>query len=84
MNDEQPKGRWLAQVKGWSSYGQGFEVTVVREDNTHGRESWGWIGAHKVLVMEGKTTKSAWRHLEAPLRKYAEEQAAKFNREEGR
>lgn len=84
MKDDQAKGRWLAQVKGWSSYGQGFEVTVVREDNEHGRRSWGWIGPHKVLVMGGNTTKSAWRALEAPLRKYAEDLAAKFNREEGR
>jgi hypothetical protein len=41
-------GRWIVEVKG--SRERNFEISIVREDNAHGRASYGWFGAAKLLV----------------------------------
>lgn len=42
-------GKWIPQVLG-DPDGDNWEISVVREDNTHGRKSWGWFGKNKFLV----------------------------------
>ena len=41
--------KWLVQVKG-KRCSRAWEISVVRADNTLGRESWGWIDDGKLLV----------------------------------
>lgn len=41
--------KWLVQVKG-DPNGARWEISVVREDNDHGRASWGWFDQNKLLV----------------------------------
>lgn len=43
------RGKWIPQVKG-DPNGRSWEISVVREDNRHGRISWGWFDAGKLLV----------------------------------
>ena len=40
---------WLVQVRG-NVNGGAWEISVVREDNAHGRASWGWFDDRKLLV----------------------------------
>lgn len=42
-------GKWLAQVFG-DPETDSFEISVVREDNEQGRNSWGWFNDAKMLV----------------------------------
>jgi hypothetical protein len=42
-------GKWIVVVKGNRERG-GFEISIVRENNEHGRKSYGWFGADKLLV----------------------------------
>lgn len=41
--------KWIAQVFGDPS-SESFEISVVREDNEHGRKSWGWFDERKLLI----------------------------------
>jgi hypothetical protein len=43
--------KWLVQVFG-ERCGQAWEISVVREDNSHGRKSWGWFDESKLLVSD--------------------------------
>ena len=43
------KGKWLVQALGNRERGS-FEISLVREDNRHGRKSWGWFDANKLLI----------------------------------
>lgn len=43
------KGRWLLQIKG-DVNSDSWEISVVREDNIHGKLSWGWFDENKLLV----------------------------------
>ena len=48
--------KWSVQTKFEREWGkQGYnswEITVIREDNTHGRSSWGWYDGRKLLISE--------------------------------
>ena len=48
------RGKWLVQVFGRRESGR-FEISIVRERNQHGRKSWGWFGADKLLVTHSGT-----------------------------
>ncbi len=41
--------KWLVDVKG-DVNSESWEVAIVREDNVHGRRSWGWFDQNKLLV----------------------------------
>ena len=43
------ENKWLAQVFG-DPNGTAWEISVVRENNKHGRKSWGWFDSEKLLV----------------------------------
>lgn len=58
------KGQWLVQVFGRRG-DSSFEISIVRENNHHGRKSWGWFDANKLLVCHSGTsrvmlTESIW------------------------
>jgi len=41
--------KWIPQIFG-DPNGQAWEISVVLEDNEHGRKSWGWFGEDKILI----------------------------------
>ena len=40
---------WKVQIKG-ERCSDGWEISVIREDNKHGQRSWGWFDDTKLLV----------------------------------
>ena len=40
---------WKVQIKGRRGSGS-WEISVIRKDNKHGQESWGWFDKNKLLV----------------------------------
>jgi len=43
------KAKWVVNVKGnWGN--KSFEISVVRDDNEHGKLSYGWFDQHKLLI----------------------------------
>jgi len=40
---------WKTQVKGIKC-SDGFEISIVRESNKLGQESWGWFDDNKLLI----------------------------------
>jgi len=45
------KAKWVAHTKGGYTT-DGFEVCVIREDNTHGKRSYGWMGRDKIHISD--------------------------------
>ena len=43
-------GPWEVHTKVARKSRQGFEITVIRQNNIHGHKSWGWIDANKLLI----------------------------------
>lgn len=43
------KDKWIVDIKGGPNESP-FEISVVRESNKHGRESFGWFGPDKHLI----------------------------------
>lgn len=43
--------KWLVQVFGEKG-SDSWEISVVREDNEHGRRSWGWYDETKLRVSD--------------------------------
>ena len=43
-------GPWEVQIKDARKSRQGFEITVIRQNNIHGHRSWGWIDDNKLLI----------------------------------
>ena len=41
--------KWVVDVKGRAG-SDSFEITVLRDDNEHGKRSYGWIGEDKLLI----------------------------------
>lgn len=85
MNTDQPTGRWIAHEKHFQARAKDarcFEVSVVREDNEHGRRSYGWLGPHKILIASGECAPRAWSALKPVLLKHATDTAERFNKEE--
>ena len=42
-------GKWIVNVKGEANKSH-FEISVVREDNTHGMKNYGWFGDNKTMI----------------------------------
>ena len=47
--DRSLTGRWIVDVKG-GPWEEGFEISVLREDNEHGIRSYGWFDRNKLLI----------------------------------
>jgi len=76
--------KWIPHVKG--SPGESYEISVVREDNTHGFKSYGWHDQSKKLHISDSSGASAIRISERIWTKLvvvAAEVAAELNEEEG-
>lgn len=62
------KPRWLVNVFGGPGESS-FEISVAREDNRHGRESYGWFDERKLLVSHNggpcrwPVTPQVWKRL---------------------
>jgi hypothetical protein len=41
--------QWITQVFGKRNSAH-WEISVVREDNKHGRRSWGWFDDRKIMI----------------------------------
>jgi len=42
--------KWDVVIFGEKGHDEDFEISVVREDDTHGHESWGWFSDTKLLI----------------------------------
>ena len=43
--------KWVVHTKGGYTT-DGFEICVIRDNNKHGKESYGWFDKNKILVSE--------------------------------
>ena len=43
------KAKWVVHTKGGYTT-DGYEVCVIRDDNEHGKQSYGWIGKDKIHI----------------------------------
>lgn len=41
--------KWIVDIKGAPNQNT-FEISVLRESNTHGQNSYGWFGDDKLLI----------------------------------
>jgi len=41
------KAKWVVDIK---EYKQSFEISVLRDDNEHGKRSYGWFDENKLLI----------------------------------
>ncbi len=44
--------RWIVSVKGIPN-SPGYEISVVKEDNEHGRHAYGFFGPDKISIVHG-------------------------------
>lgn len=44
------KLKWNVVIFGEKGQDEGFEISVVREDDIHGHKSWGWFSDTKLLI----------------------------------
>jgi hypothetical protein len=42
------RAKWVVNVKG--GCGRSFEITVLRDDNVHGKRSYGWMDHDKLYI----------------------------------
>lgn len=76
---------WIINTKGRAG-ATSFEISVLRDDNAHGKQSYGWFDSHKLLIAHNggpcqwPLTQKVWNKLVA----VAIEVAAELNAEEGR
>lgn len=45
------KAKWVVHTKGGRTT-DGFEVCVIRDDNRHGKASYGWFGKDKIYISD--------------------------------
>lgn len=75
--------KWVVDVKGKPD-SDSFEITVLRDDNEHGKLSYGWIGEDKLLISQSggpcrdRINTKIWNKL----LKVAEEVADELNTEQ--
>lgn len=77
------KNKWKVCKMGGPSTG-GWELSVIRESNKHGRESYGWFDKNKLLISETNwgTNHPKYKQIWKKLLKVAEEIAAELNGEQ--
>jgi hypothetical protein len=73
--------RWVVDVKGsWDN--PSFEISVLRDDNAHGKRSYGWFGENKLLISHDggpcrdPVTKKVWDKLIRVAHEVADEMNA--------
>jgi len=78
------KAKWVVDVKGRAGSGP-FEITVLRDNNEHGKRSYGWIGEDKLLITHngGPCSWTLTPLVWDKVIKLAHEVADELNAEEG-
>jgi len=46
------KSKWVVHTKGGYTTSGGFEVCVIRDDNEHGKQSYGWHDKDKLHISD--------------------------------
>lgn len=70
--------RWIVNTFGGAQR-EDFEISVIRADNAHGRKSYGWFDADKLLISHNggpcrwPVTKAVWARLIIVAAKTADE-----------
>jgi len=64
-----------------TDYDISIEISVVREDNKHGLESWGWGDSHKIILFDGGAEIECVADIEW-MKKVAKTIADALNKEE--
>ena len=70
--------KWVVNKKGGPSV-DSFEISVIRDDNRHGKESYGWFDKNKLLISSSggpcrtKITRQVWDKLLAVAHEVADE-----------
>ena len=78
---ETDNNKWVVDVKGRP--GEGFEISVLRDGNKHGKQSYGWIDEDKLLISSnGSASWSVTPLVFEKLVALAHEVAKKLNKEE--
>ncbi len=57
MTDVETNPQWKVNILG-ERLTSDWEISVLREDDTHGQESYGWFGNTKVLINQGGNNKA--------------------------
>lgn len=76
--------KWVVDIKGGYTTDI-FEICVLRSDNKHGKESYGWIGKDKLLISQSGgpcRDKIASKMIWEKLVRVAKEVAEELNKEE--
>lgn len=47
----QPHDPWVVEIKGSHNSGS-YEISVLRDSNTHGKRSYGWYGPDKIHISD--------------------------------
>lgn len=75
---EVANNKWVVDIKG--SPGKPFEISVLRDNNEHGKRSYGWIDENKLLISEsGSANWSVTPLVFDKLKRVAEEVAKELN-----
>lgn len=79
------KGKWVRNVHGNHT---GGEITILRDDYTHGKKSWGWCDnsgfSPKILILSThcfSVPKKVWGKALVIAEEYAQEMNEKEERE---
>ena len=70
--------KWIVNKKGGPSV-DSFEISVIRENNRHGKESYGWFDKDKLLISSSggpcrtKITRQVWDKLVKVAHEIADE-----------
>lgn len=78
------EAKWIVQLFG-DIYSTAWELSVVKEDNKHGRKSWGWFDESKLLISHngGPCKWPLAKGLGSKFIAIAEELAEELNKELG-
>lgn len=80
---ESANNKWVVDVKG--SAGETFEISVLRNNNEHGKRSYGWIDEDKLLISKsGSANWSVTPLVFEKLKRVAGEVAKELNMAENK
>jgi|688.fasta_scaffold61293_13 hypothetical protein len=72
--------KWVVSIKG-KVESQDFEVSVLRDDNKHGKLSYGWFGDNKLLIIQHGCGAYGIRITSPLIRKIVLDKSVKFAQE---
>ena len=78
------QSKWVVHTQGQPG-SDFFEISVLREDNIHGKDSYGWFGNNKIHITSSGgpfSNKISFEHLWDDLIEVAQRLADKLNTQE--